>query len=232
MAKQDSVEPDPRTRLILERSETSVDQGKPLMTTAAESATDQQRWGAVAAQDHLADGRGANKEAVRFGVAECSLGSLLVAATARGVCAILLGDDPRELVRELQRRFARAELMSGDPQFQEWMAEVVELVEDSSPAHALPLDIRGTNFQRLVWQALKEIPVGSTASYAQIAQQIGRPGAVRAVAGACAANHLAVAIPCHRVVRSDGSLSGYRWGVERKRALLHKEAVPAPFVGD
>ncbi|WP_438021599.1 bifunctional DNA-binding transcriptional regulator/O6-methylguanine-DNA methyltransferase Ada [Sorangium sp. So ce315] len=166
---------------------------------------------------------GANMD-VWFAIGECSLGSILVAATARGVCAILLGDDPEELVHDLERRFPRARLLGGDAGFEQLVAQVVGLVESPRVGVALPLDVRGTAFQQRVWQALRGIPMGATASYAEIASAIGAPGAARAVARACAANALAVAIPCHRVVRNDGELSGYRWGVERKRALLDREA--------
>ena len=143
----------------------------------------------------------------------------------QGVCAIPLGDDPDALVRDLQDRFPKAELIGGDAEFERLVAQVVGFVEAPRLGLDLPLDVRGTAFQQRVWQALREIPAGSTASYADIAERIGAPKAVRAVAQACAANALAVAIPCHRVVRNDGSLSGYRWGVERKRALLEREAV-------
>lgn len=161
---------------------------------------------------------------IRFAIGECSLGAILVAASERGVCAILIGDDPDMLARDLQDRFAKAELIGGDAGFEQWVATVVGFVEKPEPGLDLPLDIRGTAFQQRVWQALREIPTGSTVSYTELARRIGAPTAVRAVAGACAANALAVAIPCHRVVRTDGSLSGYRWGVERKRALLEREA--------
>jgi AraC family transcriptional regulator of adaptative response/methylated-DNA-[protein]-cysteine methyltransferase len=147
-----------------------------------------------------------------------------VAASPIGVCAILLGDDPEALARELEDRFPRAELAGGDPEFEAWVGQVVGLVESPRIGLDLPLDIRGTAFQQRVWRALREIPVGTTASYADIAARIGAPKAARAVARACAANELAVAIPCHRVVRHDGRLSGYRWGVERKRALVEREA--------
>jgi AraC family transcriptional regulator of adaptative response/methylated-DNA-[protein]-cysteine methyltransferase len=166
---------------------------------------------------------GANTE-IRFAVGECSLGAILVAQSERGVCAILLGDDPNELARDLQDRFPRADLIGGDGDFEQLVAQVVGFVEAPELGLDLPLDVRGTAFQQRVWQALREIPPGQTASYTDIANRIGAPKAVRAVAGACAANALAVAIPCHRVVRNDGGLSGYRWGVERKRALLKKEA--------
>jgi AraC family transcriptional regulator of adaptative response/methylated-DNA-[protein]-cysteine methyltransferase len=161
---------------------------------------------------------------IRFAVGQCSLGAILVAQSARGVCAILMGDDPEALVRDLQDRFPQAELIGGDENFEQAVAQVVGFVEAPGIGLQLPLDIRGTAFQQRVWEALRAIPVGETVTYTEIARRIGAPKAVRAVAGACAANALAVAIPCHRVVRSDGSLSGYRWGIERKRALLDKEA--------
>jgi AraC family transcriptional regulator of adaptative response/methylated-DNA-[protein]-cysteine methyltransferase len=161
--------------------------------------------------------------AIRFAVGECSLGSILVAATDKGVCAILLGDDPDALVRDLQDRFPRAELTGGDREFEATVAKVLSFVEAPALGLELPLDVRGTAFQQRVWQALRAIPAGSTATYSEIAGRIGAPKSVRAVAQACAANAIAVAIPCHRVVRHDGGLSGYRWGVERKRALLDRE---------
>jgi AraC family transcriptional regulator of adaptative response/methylated-DNA-[protein]-cysteine methyltransferase len=167
--------------------------------------------------------RGAPDEEIRFAVGECSLGSILVAATARGVCAISLGSDPEALVHELERRFPRARLVGGDATFERLVAKVVGLVERPGHPADLPLDIRGTVFQERVWQALRAIPPGTTMTYSEIAARLGMPKAVRAVAGACAANALAVAIPCHRVVRHDGGLSGYRWGVQRKRALLTRE---------
>lgn len=162
-------------------------------------------------------------ETIRYAVGECSLGSILVAATARGVCAIHLGDDPGALARELEEGFPRAELIGGDKAFEGLVALVVGLVEDPARSLDLPLDIRGTTFQRRVWQALRDIPAGTTASYAAIAARIGSPRAARAVANACAANPLAMAIPCHRVVRRDGALGGYRWGIDRKRVLLARE---------
>lgn len=167
---------------------------------------------------------GGSGEVIRFAVRACWLGAILVAATDRGVCAILLGDDPETLVRDLQDRFPRAQLIGGDTAFEHLVATVVGFVEAPGLGLDLPLDVRGTAFQQRVWQALRAIPVGATASYADIARRIGAPHAVRAVAQACAANPLAVAIPCHRVVRHDGTLSGYRWGMERKRALLAREA--------
>ncbi|HZE62034.1 MAG TPA: bifunctional DNA-binding transcriptional regulator/O6-methylguanine-DNA methyltransferase Ada [Burkholderiales bacterium] len=167
---------------------------------------------------------GGTGASIRFAVGECSLGAILVAATEKGVCAILLGDAPEALVRELEDRFPRATLIGGDEGFEQWVAKVVGFVEAPALGLDLPLDVRGTAFQQRVWRALREIPAGSTASYTEIARRIGAPKAVRAVARACASNAIAVAIPCHRVVRNDGALSGYRWGVERKRALLEREA--------
>jgi AraC family transcriptional regulator, regulatory protein of adaptative response / methylated-DNA-[protein]-cysteine methyltransferase len=161
---------------------------------------------------------------IRFAVGECSLGAILVAQSDRGVCAILMGDDPDGLVRDLQDRFAHAELVGGDAAFERLVARVVGFVETPAQGLDLPLDVRGTAFQQRVWRALRKIPSGKTVSYAELARRIGAPKSVRAVAQACAANPLAVAIPCHRVVRSDGGLSGYRWGVERKHALLEREA--------
>jgi AraC family transcriptional regulator of adaptative response/methylated-DNA-[protein]-cysteine methyltransferase len=161
---------------------------------------------------------------VRFAVGQCDLGAVIVAATERGVCAIELGDDAGELVRALQDRFHAAELVGGDPAFDALVATAVGLVEHPERPADLPLDVRGTAFQERVWQALRAIPAGETRTYAEVAAAIGSPSSVRAVAGACAANHVAVAIPCHRVVRTDGSLSGYRWGVERKASLLAREA--------
>ena len=167
---------------------------------------------------------GGARTEIRFAVGECSLGSILVARSLKGVCAILLGDDPDELARDLQDRFARANLVGGDAEFEDLVAKIVGFVEAPAVGLDLPLDVRGTAFQQRVWQALRTIPAGTTASYSDIAQRIGAPKSVRAVAQACAANPIAVAIPCHRVVRNDGALSGYRWGVERKRALLAREA--------
>jgi AraC family transcriptional regulator of adaptative response/methylated-DNA-[protein]-cysteine methyltransferase len=169
---------------------------------------------------------GANT-AIRFAVGECSLGSILVAKSEKGVCAIQFGDDPEVLVHDLQDRFPRARLIGGDADFEKLVAQVVGFVEAPGIGLDLPLDVRGTAFQQRVWAALREIPAGVTVSYSDIAERISAPRSVRAVAGACAANTLAVAIPCHRVVRSDGALSGYRWGVERKRALINREAKAA-----
>jgi AraC family transcriptional regulator, regulatory protein of adaptative response / methylated-DNA-[protein]-cysteine methyltransferase len=170
---------------------------------------------------YRAGGAGAE---IRFAVGQSSLGAILVAQSDKGVCAILMDDDPDALVRDLQDRFPKAALIGGDEAFEAMVARVVGLVEQPGLGLDLPLDVRGTAFQQRVWQALRAIPAGTTATYRDIAETIGQPRAVRAVAGACAANALAIAIPCHRVVRNDGSLSGYRWGVERKAALIAREA--------
>lgn len=167
-------------------------------------------------------------ESITYAHAACSLGRLLVAWASRGVCAILLGDADEALVADLHRRFARAALHPAAPEQAAQAADVVALIEEPRAAHGLPLDIRGSAFQHRVWQALRGIPAGETRSYAQLAASLGKPGAARAVASACAANPLAVAVPCHRVVRGDGDLAGYAWGVARKRALLAREALLPP----
>ncbi|WP_431262443.1 bifunctional DNA-binding transcriptional regulator/O6-methylguanine-DNA methyltransferase Ada [Roseateles chitinivorans] len=174
---------------------------------------------------------GAPNMQIRFAVAQCSLGALLVAQSQVGLCAILLADDPEQLVQDLQDQFPKAELIGGDADFELLVAQVVGFIEAPSLGLNLPLDVQGTAFQERVWQALREIPPGATVSYAQVAARIGQPKAVRAVAQACGANHLAVAIPCHRVVRNNGELSGYRWGVDRKRELLLREAGQASHAG-
>ncbi|MDF3036309.1 MAG: O-6-methylguanine methyltransferase [Paucimonas sp.] len=161
---------------------------------------------------------------IHFAVGQCALGAILVAQSERGICAILIGDDPDTLVRDLQGRFPKATFVGGDAEFEKTVALVVGFVEAPRLGLNLPLDIRGTAFQQRVWQALCDIPPGQTVTYTEIARRIGMPSAVRAVAAACAANALAVAIPCHRVVRIGGGLSGYRWGVDRKRSLLEIEA--------
>lgn len=161
---------------------------------------------------------------VFFAIAECSLGSILVAQSKKGVCAISIGDDPKALIQDLQDQLPKANLIGNEPGYEDVVAKVVGLIEQPGIGLDLPLDIRGTAFQQRVWKALQQIPPGSTATYTDIAKKIGMPKAVRAVAQACASNVLAVAIPCHRVIRTDGSLSGYRWGVERKSALLEREA--------
>ena len=175
--------------------------------------------------------RGVGTE-IRFAISECWLGSILVAGSERGVCAIFLGDDSVELARNLRDRFPRTSLIGREAAFEQWVATVVGLVEAPRLGLDLPLDVRGTAFQQRVWQALRAIPPGKTLSYSDIARRISAPNALRAVAQACAANPLAVAIPCHRVLRHDGGLSGYRWGVERKRALLAREAQPVAPLGN
>ncbi|MGF6273602.1 AraC family transcriptional regulator of adaptative response/methylated-DNA-[protein]-cysteine methyltransferase [Massilia sp. UYP11] len=175
----------------------------------------------MAPSNYRAGGRG---ETIRFAVAECSLGAILVAATGRGICAILIGDQPEPLVQDLQARFPRAELRGAEQGFERTVALVIGLVEQPRIGLDLPLDVRGTAFQQRVWQALRAIAPGHTVTYAELAERVGLAGGARAVAGACAANPVAVAIPCHRVVRTGGALSGYRWGIERKRALLEREA--------
>jgi AraC family transcriptional regulator of adaptative response/methylated-DNA-[protein]-cysteine methyltransferase len=166
---------------------------------------------------------GGADEDIRFAVGQSSLGAILVASSVKGVAAILMGDDPEALVRNLQDRFPKARLIGGDADYEQLVARVVGFIEAPKIGLDLPLDVRGTAFQQRVWQALKDIPPGKTVTYAEIARAIGAPKAVRAVAGACASNNIAVAIPCHRVVRNDGSPSGYAWGVERKRALIERE---------
>lgn len=166
---------------------------------------------------------GAEKAVVRFATGQCSLGAMLIAASGYGICAISIGDDPDALIRDLRGRFPQAD-PGDDAALAAWLAQVAGYVAQPKQGLDLPLDIRGTVFQQRVWQALRGIPAGSTASYSEIARRIGAPKAMRAVGSACAANVLAVAIPCHRAVRNDGSLSGYRWGVERKRTLLAREA--------
>jgi AraC family transcriptional regulator, regulatory protein of adaptative response / methylated-DNA-[protein]-cysteine methyltransferase len=166
----------------------------------------------------------ATTDPIHFAIGECSLGSILVAKSERGVCSVLIGDEPGLLVSDLQEQFPKTDLIANEGGYDDLVAKVVGLIEKPGSDLDLPLDIRGTAFQQRVWRALKQIPVGSTASYGDIAKEIGMPQAVRAVAQACGANSLAVAIPCQRVIRNDGSLSGYRFGKERKRALLEREA--------
>jgi AraC family transcriptional regulator of adaptative response/methylated-DNA-[protein]-cysteine methyltransferase len=169
------------------------------------------------------DPRLAVPEALRFAIGECSLGFVLVAHSERGICAILLGDEPEILSRDLQDRFPGATLIDGSDELEQFVSKILGFVEAPASALDLPLDVRGTAFQRKVWQALRKIPIGETVSYTEIAARIGAPKAVRGVASACASNPIALAIPCHRIVRNDGALSGYRWGVERKRALIQRE---------
>lgn len=161
---------------------------------------------------------------IHFGIGDTSLGLVLVAVSGKGVCSILIGAEPAALTRDLRRRFAGAELVRDDTKLRDALAEVRAFVQAPATGLDLPLDVTGTDFQKRVWRALKQIPAGATASYAEIARRIDAPKAFRAVAQACGANPIALAIPCHRVVRNDGALSGYRWGVARKRALLEREA--------
>jgi len=167
--------------------------------------------------------RSRSAQPIRFVTVRSSLGSVLVACSGRGISAVLLGDDPAELAAEVRRRFPDAVPAGDDPAIGALATRVVEVIESPAREIDLPLDLQGTDFQRAVWDALRAIPAGSTATYAQIAGRIGRPAAVRAVGQACGANHVAVLVPCHRVLRRDGSLSGYRWGTERKRVLLERE---------
>lgn len=166
---------------------------------------------------------GAAADTIRFAISACSLGAVLLGCSDRGICAVLIGDDERALRADFHRRFKGANIVAGGAALGTPLRQVVEQIEDPMRAFDIALDSRGTEFQRRVWDALRAIPAGETRSYTQIAQTIDAPTAVRAVAAACAANAIAVIIPCHRVVRGDGSLSGYRWGVERKRALLARE---------
>jgi AraC family transcriptional regulator of adaptative response/methylated-DNA-[protein]-cysteine methyltransferase len=177
------------------------------------------------AKGRAQEGRNADRgRAIRFAVGECSLGAVLVAASNTGVCAILLGDDATVLVRDLEDRFPGARLVAGDATFEPVVTKVVRFLDAPALGLDLPLDARGTAFQQRVWQALRDIPAGATATYTEIARRIGAPNAVRAVAHACASNAIAVAIPCHRALRIGGALAGYRWGMRRKRALLDREA--------
>ncbi|GAA5494134.1 bifunctional transcriptional activator/DNA repair enzyme Ada [Rubritalea halochordaticola] len=167
--------------------------------------------------------KGGEGEVIRFAVGECSLGAVLVASSEKGICALFLGDDPQELVHDLEKRFGKAVLLGGEKDYEEIVAKVVGFIESPSQKFDLPLDLRGSVFQMKVWKALAGIKYGETVSYAELAQRVGMPKATRAVASACGANPVSVVIPCHRVVRADGSLSGYRWGVERKKRLLDGE---------
>ncbi len=166
-----------------------------------------------------------------YAVRSCSLGLILVAASEKGIAAILLGDDPEKLLHDLKKVFPKARLVGGDRQFEKTVAGVIDLVEKPETKNELPLDVRGTAFQQRVWKALRSIPAGSTATYTEVARRVGNPKAVRAVARACATNPLAILIPCHRVVRADGALAGYRWDVKRKETLLQREAASLPKAG-
>ena len=187
------------------------------------TANDSRRQ-AVHVNNSSNNSRFSHSDRIRYALGVCSLGSILLAASEIGVCAIALGDSPDALARALQERFPQAEPSGGDEELEHWLTEVAGFVEAPAIGLDLPLDMRGSAFQQQVWRALRQIPLGEKVSYTEIARRIGAPKAVRAVAGACAANRLAVAIPCHRVLRLDGGLSGYRWGVQRKAELLRRES--------
>lgn len=174
---------------------------------------------------------GGKNEVIYFSIGKCSLGSFLVAKSAKGLCRISINNDPEVLIKELQDAFSHAELIGGDAEFDLIVAKVVGLIEHPGNDTELPLDIRGTAFQQKVWKALREIPAGETVTYSYIAQKIGMPKSYRAVANACGANKLAVAVPCHRVVRNDGSLGGYRWGLDRKKVLINREKEQHRIIG-
>lgn len=167
----------------------------------------------------------ATKQQIQVAVDQCTLGGILVAFTASGVCAVLLGDDPDELIADLGTRFSKDNLIAAGPGASALAAQVISVVDGHPTSVPVPLDVRGTEFQQRVWQALRDIPSGATQTYSDVAEAIGSPSSVRAVASACGANSIAVLIPCHRVVRKGGGLSGYRWGVERKRELLNRESI-------
>jgi AraC family transcriptional regulator, regulatory protein of adaptative response / methylated-DNA-[protein]-cysteine methyltransferase len=156
-------------------------------------------------------------------VVACSLGYLLVATTAKGICSVKLGDRPKELIQTLTEEFQQATIIRDDQRHQDWIKKILNLITGTESNPDLPLDIRGTAFQQQVWQALRKIPYGETKTYSEIAQDLGKPKAVRAIGNACGANPVALIIPCHRVVRNDGSLGGYRWGIERKQQLIEQE---------
>jgi len=210
------------------RVRSALGEGKPVTTALYEAGFGSSSRFYAAAPDLLgmkpSDYRkgGADAE-IRYGIGDSSLGRVLAAASDRGVCAILIGDDDAALTSDLARRFPHARTIAADAAFEATLAAAVALVEAPERGFSLPLDIRGTAFQRRVWQALQAIPPGETRSYGELAAAVGAPRGARAVASACAANALAVAVPCHRVVHRDGSISGYRWGVERKRSLLERE---------
>lgn len=167
---------------------------------------------------------GGKNEVLKVAFGRSSLGDILIAASMKGIAAILIGDERDKLTADLKAIFPHAEFIAADGDFENRVAAVVEMVERPKQALDLPLDIRGTAFQQRVWKALRDIPLGATATYTNIAKKVGDPKAVRAVARACATNPLALVVPCHRVVRADGNLAGYRWGVERKRTLIERES--------
>ena len=160
---------------------------------------------------------------IGYSVAKTTLGNLLVASTERGVSAVYLGENERTLVSELRKEYPRAEIAEAAKGKQPWVSEIVKRVEGDAPSVELPLDVQATAFQRLVWQELQKIPRGTTRTYTEVAKALGKPRSVRAVARACATNPVSIVVPCHRVIRTDGQLAGYRWGLERKEALLQRE---------
>ncbi|MBW8823081.1 MAG: bifunctional DNA-binding transcriptional regulator/O6-methylguanine-DNA methyltransferase Ada [Xanthomonadales bacterium] len=213
-----------RQRLVRER----LDAGSDVTTAMHDAGFGSASRFHAQAQDHLGMPArtyrdGGKHERIRYALGDTSLGRVLIAATDRGLCTILFGEDDDALVADLHARFSRAECISDDAALAKHFADVIRLVDDPAHGPDLPLDIRGTAFQQKVWSQLRRLPAGKTVSYSELATQIGAPDAARAIAGACAANPLAVAIPCHRVVRADGALSGYRWGVQRKKKLLQRE---------
>jgi AraC family transcriptional regulator, regulatory protein of adaptative response / methylated-DNA-[protein]-cysteine methyltransferase len=171
-------------------------------------------------------GAGGGGQEIRYSVVKSALGQVLIAGTKRGICAVHFGESAAELESLLQKSFSRARIVEGDAEFKRWVSSVVQSINEADSAKELPLDLRGTVFQQRVWKALREIPKGTTTTYSKLAEKLGTPRAVRAVARACATNQVAVLVPCHRVVRSDGNLAGYRWGLERKRKLLSREQKP------
>lgn len=211
-----------------ERVRQALGQGSPVTDAlyAAGWQSSAPFYAAAEQQLGMAPGRyrkGGEGETIAYALGACSLGTVLVASTAKGICAILIGDDDDALVQDLRGRFPNAALAVAEPGFAQTLARVIAFVDAPRAAFDLPLDVRGTVFQQRVWEALRRIPPGETVSYTELAERVGQPSAVRAVAGACAANPAAIAIPCHRVLRNDGAISGYRWGVERKRKLLERE---------
>jgi AraC family transcriptional regulator, regulatory protein of adaptative response / methylated-DNA-[protein]-cysteine methyltransferase len=211
-----------------ERVRAALEQGAPVTEAlyAAGWQSSTRFYAAAGGQLGMAPGRyrkGGAGETIAYALGACSLGTVLVASTAKGICAILIGDAEEALVQEVRGRFPNAALAPAQPGFAQTLARVIAFVDAPRAAFDLPLDVRGTVFQQRVWDALRRIPPGETVSYTELAERVGQPSAARAVAGACAANPAAIAIPCHRVLRNDGAISGYRWGVERKRALLDRE---------
>lgn len=217
----------------LERVKAALGQGEAILPAvyAAGYGSSSRVYGGSASRLGMTPGayrRGGAALVIRYALAPCALGHLLVAATSRGICAVRLGDDPQALEQSLRLEFPAAALAADDSQLGAWVDEILAYLDGARSPLDLPLDVQATAFQQRVWQALQAIPYGETRSYSQVAESLGHPGAARAVARACASNQAALVIPCHRVVRSDGSLGGYRWGLERKRRLLANEAQADP----